>query len=199
MKKLILILLILPLSCLGGGLLKSKSTVKDEKIAKLEEQVNGLIKLTTESGHIVDDVPRGRIPVGPDGKPYWKVSHTEPNEQLEAAGGLANWIPGIGTLISGGIAAVGLTTAKMQNKKKQLALDAQQKGEKEVGVLKELLEISAVGVEAATTDGAVKSAIKTGMTLKQQDQFDVYTGKARAVIASARKAAETVAEVAANA
>jgi len=186
MKQLILFFLILPISCLGSGFLGGKTRVDREELTQLKEQINGLIELQTASGHIVKDVPRSNIPIGPDGKPYWPVVKNESNENIDRTKtGLSLLGPigvGLGTLIG----AIGGISGMADRKKKQAAIDKEQKTGEELTAVEKLLTIASIGVEIATTSGEIKAEIKKGMTRKQQDHFDELTNEPR--IAAARSA-----------
>jgi len=168
MKKTLLILLILPLSCLGMGLFKSKATPEQERITKLEKQVDGLITITTESGYVVEDVPEEAIPVNESGQPEWSVYKSEPNENLEKAKEGVGLIPVIGDYLLAGLALAGAGTAAYQRKKKQAEYDHRIKTGEELSAVTGLLSKVAMAVEIATTDGATKKAAKKLMTKKQQ-------------------------------
>lgn len=181
----IVTLLLVPLILTSCASVDGTETVKNEsvEIRDLPDKITGedLVQITTESGHTTNAL-RSSIPIDENGNPYWRVVHVQPNETLTNTGVGASMIPGIGDAIGGGIFLLTGLFARNQQKQKQAALDARQKGERDLGLRDKLLVSAAVGVEIATTDGAIKDAIKKGMTKREQDLFDEITGPERAKV-----------------
>ena len=177
-------LLFLGLFCLTFTLIscahfKGRETIKKDTVVKtvdIPDQVEGidLVEITTESGYKVE-VPRHLIPTTIDGVPYWEVVSVEQNETIKASKDGISMIPGVGTLIGGGLSALLAFTTINQRKQKQAEIDARLKQETKVRRRDKLLIAAAVGVELATTDGKIKEAIKASMTKSEQAEFDEIT------------------------
>lgn len=173
--------------------IKGKATYKQEsiQIQDIPDRVEGvdLVEITTESGYVVK-VPRDMIPTNKDGVPYWEVVHVEPSENLESAGNAASAIPGgIGSIFATVIGIASLGINKYQRAKLQEEADRRQKAEEDVKIRDKLMIAASVGVELATTDGAIKKKIKGLMTKKQQAKFDDITEDARVVAKAAKEIA----------
>ena len=169
---------------------KGRETIKQDPVVMtvdIPDQIDGvdLVEITTESGYKVQ-VPRDLIPATKDGVPYWEVVTVEPNETIAASKDGISMIPGVGTLIGGGLSALLAFTTMNQRKQKQAEIDARLKQEDKVKRRDKLLIAAAVGVEIATTDGKIKDAIKAGMTKSEQAEFDEITESDRKKIQVAK-------------
>jgi len=188
MKKLLLLILILPIACLGFGPLKSKTRVDREELVKLQEQVNGLIEIQTKSGHVVKDIPRSRIPLDPDGKPYWDVVKTEPNRDIDKAKtGLSLFGPigvGLATLFGAGATVRSL----VDRKQKQAAIDKERKTGEKLTMAENILIAADVAIEAGTTDGTIRKELDNRLTKKQKEIKDKITESAVIAVKLAKAA-----------
>ena len=166
-------------------------TIKRESVVikDIPDKVEGidLVQITTATGHIVE-VSRASIPKDENGNPYWPVVSVEKSQSIENAAAGASMIPGVGTLIGGGLSALLAFTTLNQRKQKQAEIDARIIAESKVTLREKLLIGVGVGVEVASTDGATKKALRGLMTKSQQDLFDEITGSERAKIVAAKLA-----------
>ena len=184
---------LLTLTCLGPLLFtacstfRGKETIKHESVVikDIADKVEGvdLVQITTATGHIVE-VSRASIPKDENGNPYWPVVSVEKSQSIENAAAGASMIPGVGTLIGGAISLLLGYTTLNQKRQKQAEMDARIIAESKVTLREKLLIGVGVGVEVASTDGAIKKAIKGMMTRREQDLFDDITGGHRAKIAA---------------
>jgi len=170
---------------------KGKETVDQDPIKKTEnipDKVPGvdLVRITTQSGYIVE-VPRSSIPTNKDGVAYWDVVRVEENTTLKGSAEASSLVPGVGTLIGGGIAALLAFTTNNQRKQKQAALDAKRTGEEDIKLREKLMIAASVGVELGTTDGTIKKKIKGLMTKREQALFDDITESARVAAKAAKE------------
>jgi len=191
MKKLITLLIIITcsLSLLSGmRIFRGITKVNDEPVTQLTDIPDttpgvDLVEITTKSGYVVQ-IPRALVPVDDAGNMIYPVVDITPNEKLESAADMAYYIPGPGTIIGSVLSGILALTTLNQKKQKQAEIDARIKEEGKVKLRDKLLIAAAVGIEVATTDGAIKTAIKKRMTKAEQAAFDEITEEDRVLVAT---------------
>jgi len=182
-------------------MIKGKETITPEPVADIVDlpdikPFQDLVKITTESGYSAQ-IPRSAIPLDQNGNMVYPVVDVQPSGVIKSASDTVSMFPGVGTMIGGTLSALLASGMLFQKKTLQAKIDrgvlAAAKADEAENLLiidlseaehaiekrENLLVKTAIGVEKATTDGAIKKKIKELMTKKERDDFDDITEEKR--------------------
>jgi len=151
------------------------------------EKVPGtkLVKITTQSGHIVEVNP-DTIPRDEHGNPYWIMATHEPDQKLEGLKEGVGYIPGVGDYLAGGLTLLTLFGGKTMLKQKQLEIDKRLKAEGKVTMAEKILIAADVAIDVGTTDGTIRKEFDKRLTKKELAIKDKITEGARVAVAAAK-------------